>query len=114
MWCVLDYLLEIWQTAVMQFRLLQHITFKYKKVFVALEIPERPSGKFQRKNQSQIFDQMYRWFCGERNQKTTEPQFPIKSIGGFAVSETKKTIEPKFSIKSIVGFAVSETKKPPS
>ena len=79
--------------------------------FVALEIAERPSGKFQGKNQSQIFDQIvsvvlrwakpknhrtkishkkYRWFCGERNQKITETKFSIKSIGGFAVSETNK------------------------
>ena len=53
MWCVLDYLLDI-----MRFRLLQHITLKWKIVFVALEIAERPSGKFQGKNQSQIFDQI--------------------------------------------------------
>ena len=32
----------------------------------------------------------YRWFCGERNQKTTEPKLPINSIGGFAVSDTTK------------------------
>ena len=111
MWCVLDYLLDILQTAVMRFRLLQHITLKWKNVFLALEIAERLSGKFQGKNQSQIFDQIvsvilrwakpkkyrakishkkYRWFCGERNQKTTEPKFSIKSIGGFAVSDSEK------------------------
>ena len=95
MWCVLDYLLDILQTAVMRFRLLQHCTLKWKNVFVALEIAERPSGKFQGKNQSQIFDQIvsvvlqwaklkkhlakifhkkYRWFCGERHRQTTATQ----------------------------------------
>ena len=58
MWYVLDYLLDILQTAVMWFRLLQHIILKWKNVFVALEIAERPSGKFQGKNHSQIIDQI--------------------------------------------------------
>ena len=49
--CVLDYLLDIFQTAVMRFRLLQHY---------------------------------------ERHYKTTEPKFPIKSIGDFTVSDTQK------------------------
>ena len=120
MWCVLDYLLEIWQTAVMRFRLLQHWN---KKVFVALEIAERPSEKFQGKNQSQIFDQIvsvvlrwakpknhrakishkkYRWFCGERNQKTTEPKFSIKSIGGFTVSDTEKPPQRKKKVSVVL------------
>ena len=94
-WCVLDSVLDILQTAVMRFRLLQYITLKWKKVFVALEIAERPSGTFQGKNQSQILDQIvsvvlrwkkpknhranishknYWWFCGEQHRKTTATQ----------------------------------------
>ena len=100
MWCVLDYLLDILQTAVMRFRLLQHITLKWRNVFVALEIAERPSGKFQWKNRSQIFDQIisvvlrgvkpknrakifhkkYRWFCGERHRKTTATQKKVSVV----------------------------------
>ena len=38
-WCVLDYLLDILQTAVMPFRLLQHY-IEIKNVFEALEIAE--------------------------------------------------------------------------
>ena len=43
-----------------------------------------------KKPPSQNFPEKYRWFCGERNQKTTESKFTIISIGGFALSETKK------------------------
>ena len=70
--------------------------------------------KFQWKNQSQIFDQIvsvflrwakpknhrakishkkYRWFCGERTQKTTEPKLSIRSIGGFTVNKTDKRLK---------------------
>ena len=66
-----------------------------KKCFCSAWIAERPSGKFQGKNQSQIFDQIlsmvlqwakpknhrakifhkkYRWFYGERHRKTTATQ----------------------------------------
>ena len=67
-WCVLDYLLDILQTAVMRFRLFQHYIDIKKNVFKALEIAEGPFGKFQGKNESKIFDQ----------------------IVGLAVSDTKK------------------------
>ena len=56
-WCVLDYLLDILQTVVMRFRYLQHY-IGIKNVFEALEIAERPPGKFQGKNESEIFDQI--------------------------------------------------------
>ena len=55
-----------------------------------------------------ISTKLYRWFCGERNQKTTEPKFSIKSIGGFAVSDTEKRPQRK---KSIGGFTVNGTDK---
>ena len=107
---------------------------KIKNVFVALEIAERPFGKFQGKNQSQIFDQIvsvvlrwakpknhqakishkkYQWFCGERNQNTTEPKFLHKKYRWFCGERNETTTEPKFSIKSIGGFAMSHTEKPP-
>ena len=49
-----------------------------------------------------------KWFCGERNQKTTEPKFPIKSISGFTVSDTEKTPQRK---KSIGRVTVNKTDK---
>ena len=97
----------------------------YKKnVFKALEIAEGPFGKFQAKNESKIFDQIisvvlrwakpknhrakifhkkYRWFCGERHHKTTEPKFPIKRIGGFTVSDTEKPPQCKKKYRWLFG-----------
>ena len=101
-------------------------------------------GKFQRKNESQICDQIvsvvlrwakpknhwakifhkkYRWLCGERHHKTNEPQFPIKSIGGFTVSDTEKPPQRKKKVSMVLpltkqindsknsfgGFAVTST-----
>ena len=57
------------------------------------------------KTTSKFSTKYYRWFCGERNQKTTETKFSIKSIGGFAVSDTAT------QKKSIGGFTVNETDK---
>ena len=71
MWCVLDYLLNILQKAFMRFRLSQHY-IEVKNVFETLELTDRPSGKFQEKTKSQIFDQIesvvLRW---------AKPKFPI-------------------------------------
>ena len=124
-WCVLDYLLDILQTAVMRFRLLQHITLKWKNVFVALEIAERPSGQFQGKNRSQIFDQIvsvvlrwantknhraeifntkYRWFCSERHWKTTATQKKVSVV----LPLTKPINDSK---NSIGGLSVTSTDK---
>ena len=33
------------------------------------------------------------WLCGEQHHKTTEPKFPIKSIGGFTVTKTDKRLK---------------------
>ena len=33
------------------------------------------------------------WFCGERNQKSTEPKFSIQSIVGFTVNKTDKRLK---------------------
>ena len=55
--CDVDYLLDILQTVVMRFRLLQHY-IKIKKIFEGLEIAERSFGKFQGKNESKMFDQI--------------------------------------------------------
>ena len=57
---------------------------------------------------AKISHKKYRWFCGERNQKTAEPKFSIQSIGGFAVSDTEKPPQRK---KSIGGFTVNKTEK---
>ena len=64
-----------------------------KKCFCSAWNRRTASGKFQGKNQSQIFDQIDRWFCGEQNQKTAEPKIAIKSIGGFTVIKTDKRLQ---------------------
>ena len=110
MWCVLDYLLNILQTAVMRFRLSQHY-IEIKKCFWSAWNRRSAVWKVPRKKRI--------------------PNFRPNSIGGFAVSETKKPqgpkfpikvsvvlrwakpkiTEPKFSIKSIGGFTVTKTDK---
>ena len=94
-----------------------------KKKIIALEIAERPSGKFQGKNQSQIFDQIvsvvlqwakpknhrakishkkYWWFCGERHRKTTATQRKVSLV--------LPLIKPMNDSKnSIGGFSVTST-----
>ena len=79
--CDIFYLLDILQTAVMRFRLWQHDM-----------------------NKENIFSAWNRrtaiWKILTKNRI---PKFPIKSIGGFVVSETEKPLLP---IKSIGGFTV--------
>ena len=74
-------------------------------------------------HRAKIPHKKYRWFCGERNQTTTEPKFSIKSIGDFAVSDTEKRPQRKKKVlvvlpltkpindskNSIGGFSVTST-----
>ena len=55
-----------------------------------------------KKPPSQNSHKKYRWFCGERTQRTTEPTFSIKSIGGFAVGDTEKPPQRKKKVSVVL------------
>ena len=63
----------------------------------------RPSISSRSQNhRAKISHKKYRWFCSKRNQKTTKPKFSIKSVGGFAVSDTEKRPQRKKKVSVVL------------